>query len=233
MDLADRVVLVSRADRAVGMAATGREVMSPVVPAGTIRAAPADTADTGLGARANLEALADLRGNLVGPGGRAVPVNPVVLAGTIRADPAVTNLGARGRTAQVLNLGRALLDPTPTVPDRAHLDRTPAVPDLMPAHPDRMRPAGRGPTRHRRVATAQAAALALAEPIRPAGRTPQAGAILPVGATLPAEVTDLRSELLLVTVAVIPRPLPVRVLTGRNASVRRCHRSKTVAPLAV
>jgi hypothetical protein len=203
---ADRVAPVgpvSRADRAMDMAATGREVTSPVVPEGTSPAAPEDTGPAAPAARVDLED----RGTLVGLGDRAVRASPVVLAGTIPADPAVTILadrgrmvqvpraqGLRGRAVQVLNPGRALLDLTPTVPDRAHLDRTPAVPDLMPGHPDRrrrladlMRPADR-----RWVATAQVAAVHPAAPIRPVGRTPRLAATPPEGATHPVEVTDLR-----------------------------------------
>jgi len=190
---------VSRADRAMDMAATGQEVTSPAVPEDTSPVAPEDTGPGALGARVD-------RGTLVGQGDRAVRASPVVLAGTIRADPAVTiradpgrmvqvlrAQGLRGRAAQVLNPGRALLDLTPTVPDRAHLDRTPEVPDLMPAHPDRrrladpMRPADR-----RWVATAQVAAVHPAAPIRPVGRTPRLAATPPEGATHPVEVTDLR-----------------------------------------
>jgi hypothetical protein len=186
---ADRV---SRAARAVGMAAAGQEVTSPVVPAGTSPVAPEDT---GPGARVDLEA----RGNLVGL------ASPVALAVMILADPAVMILaargrmaqvlrgqGLRGRAAQVLNQGRALLDLTPTVPARAHLDRTPAVPDLMPAHLDRMCPAGRGPTRRRWAVTARAAATPREAQTRPADRTLRLAATPRAGATPPAEVTDSR-----------------------------------------
>ena len=226
VDRVAQVGPVSRADRAMDLAATGREVTSPVVPEGTSRVAPADTSRAVPEGTA-LEARVDLRGNLVSLGARAVRASPVVPAGTIRADPAVTipvargrmvqvlrAQGLRGRAAPVLNPGRVLLDLTPTVPDQAHLDRTPAVPGPRPEHPDRMRPAGLTRQADRRwVATARAA-MPRPAPIRPADRTPQEGATPRVGATHPVEVTDLRPKLLLVTVAVIPRPLPFRVLAS-------------------
>jgi hypothetical protein len=214
VDLAvrDRVAQVglgSRADQAMGMAATGREVTSRVVPEDT------DLADLAVMIRADL-------GNRVG---LAVQASPVVLAVTIRVDLAVTILaargrmvrvlraqGLRGRAAQVLNPDRALPDLTPTVPGRAHLDRTPAVPDLMPAHLDR----GLGPTRpvdRRRGLTARAEAMRREAQARPADRTPRPGATPRAEATHPAEVTDLRPESAQVRVTVNPRSLPSRILT--------------------
>jgi hypothetical protein len=198
---ADRVAQVgpvNPADQAVGMAATGQEVTSPVVLAGTIRVAPEAT---GLGV---LAARVD-QGSLVGPGDRVVRASRVVLAGTIRAHPAVTipagrgrmvqvlrAQGLRGRAAQALNPGRARLDLTPTVLDRAHRIRTPGVPDLTPAHPDRTCPAGpMRPADRRWVATARAVAMPQEAQARPADRTLRLGATRRAAATPPAEVTDL------------------------------------------
>jgi hypothetical protein len=213
-----RVSLGIRVDQAVGVEATGREVMSRVVPedtdlavlAGTIPVDPVDPVDL------------VVPGNRVGLGDRVVQASLVVPAGTILADLAATILAARGRMVRVLRAqgprGRAaqvpnpdpvLLDLMPTVPDRAQLDRTRAVPDLMPAHLDRMCPVGRGPMRPvdlRRGPTTRAEAMRREAQARPADRTLRLEATPRVGATHPVEVTDLRPGLLQVTVAANPRP---------------------------
>jgi hypothetical protein len=224
-----RVVQVSlgiRVDQAVGMAATGREVMSRVVPedtdlavlAVTIPVDPVDPVDPG---------------NRVGLGDRVVLASPVALAGTTRVVLAVTILaargrmvrvlraqGPRGRAAQALNPDPVLLDLMPTVPDRAQLDRTRAVPDLMPAHLVRMCPVDRGPMRPvdlRRGPTTRAEAMRREAQPRPADRTLRLEVTRRVAPARLVEVT-LRVAAILAAAAAAILPAE-RALIGFTAMV--------------
>jgi hypothetical protein len=138
-----RLGLGIRVNQAAGMAATGREVTSRVVPEDT------NLADLAVTDLVDLVDLVDLE-NRVGLGDPAVRASPVVLADMIlegpedlgiqaRAEPCMTAQEPKGRMeVRVLSQDRVRLALTPTAPDRARPGRMPALPARMPAHLHRM-----------------------------------------------------------------------------------------------